>query len=56
MILSRSIDMLTKEKCVELGIMKWVKKPIPAYAIQLVEKNKDVLRNEERLNYDDRTV
>ncbi|EMC16332.1 hypothetical protein SMU78_08632 [Streptococcus mutans W6] len=27
--------MLTKEKCAELGIMKWVKKPIPAYAIQL---------------------
>ena len=34
--------MLTKEKCVELGIMEWVKKPIPAYAIQLVEKNKNV--------------
>ncbi|EMC35134.1 hypothetical protein [Streptococcus mutans] len=48
--------MLTKEKCAKLGIMKWVKKPIPAYAIQLVEKNKDMLKNEERLNYDDCTV
>lgn len=48
--------MLTKEKCVELGVMEWVKKPIPAYAVQLVPDNDKVLAYDPRVDLTSQTV
>ena len=47
---------LTKEKAESLGISKYVKRPIPAYAIQIVPENKEWLEQEERLDLDNLTV
>lgn len=47
---------LTKEKAESLGIPKYVKRPIPAYAIQIVPENKEWLEQEERLDLDNLTV
>lgn len=48
--------MLTKAKCSELGVQAWVKKPIPAYAIQITEDNRHLLNHEERLDFDNQTI
>ncbi|WP_273451262.1 hypothetical protein [Streptococcus ferus] len=48
--------MLTKDLCQKLGVEQFVKRPIPAYAIQLVEENRELLANEERLDFDKRIV
>ncbi|WP_373760056.1 hypothetical protein [Streptococcus ferus] len=47
---------LNKEKANTLGVPQYVKRPIPAYAIQLIEKNRELLENEERLDFDNRIV
>ena len=48
--------MLNKELCKKLGFLIVVKKPIPAYALQLIEENREVLKSEERLDFDNRTI
>ncbi|MEX2785409.1 hypothetical protein AB3331_09480 [Streptococcus sp. H49] len=48
--------MLTKEKCEELGVSQFVKRPIPAYAIQLIDENVELLQQEERLDFEGRTI
>ena len=47
---------LNKEKAAALGVPKYVKRPIPAYAIQLVFENKAWLEQEERLDFDSRSI
>ena len=41
---------LNKEICKELGVPQYVKRPIPAYAIQIIPENQALLEKEERLN------
>lgn len=48
--------MLNKRLCEYLGFLKVVKKPIPAYAIQLVEDDRELLKFEERLDFENRTI
>ena len=42
---------LTKEKAESLGISKYVKRPIPAYAIQIVPDNLTVQTLEGQFNF-----
>ena len=42
--------MLDRQTCRELGVPQYVKLPIPAYAIQILPENYDLLRREERLD------
>ena len=44
--------MLNRQTCRELGVPQYVKLPIPAYAIQILPENYDLLRREERLDLD----
>ena len=44
--------MLDRQTCRELGVPQYVKRPIPAYAIQILPENYDLLRREERLDLD----
>ena len=48
--------MLTKEICKKLGVSAWVKKPIPAYAVQLVPDNDKVLAYDPRVDLTSQTV
>ena len=48
--------MLDRQTCRELGVPKYVKLPIPAYAIQILPENYDLLRREERLDLDQMQV
>ena len=48
--------MLDRQTCRELGVPQYVKLPIPAYAIQILPENYDLLRREERLDLDQMQV
>ena len=48
--------MLDRQTCRELGVPQYVKRPIPAYAIQILPENYDLLRREERLDLDQMQV
>ena len=48
--------MLNRQTCRELGVPQYVKLPIPAYAIQILPDNYDLLRREERLDLDQMQV
>ena len=47
---------LNKEICKELGAPQYVKRPIPAYAIQIIPENQVWLEQEERLNLEAKTI
>ena len=48
--------MLDRQTCRDLGVPQYVKLPIPAYAIQILPENYDLLRREERLDLDQMQV
>ena len=50
------MNSLNKEICKELGVPQYVKRPIPAYAIQIIPENQALLEKEERLNLEAKTI